>query len=421
MQEEFNLFPTGQALEALCAWSDNLKSFQQRIGKYFARFEAKGAAFDYIQALLCPVERKNGWQMAEQVGYANPYRLQHLLGRAIWDEEQVCAEVRDYVVEHLDDGAGILAVDETSFLKKGEESVGVGRQYCGLTGQIENCQVGVFLAYISSKGQSLIDRRLYLPKSWTTVSKRRKKTHIPRQVRFATKTGLAKEMLQSAINAGICPAWFVADEVYSRDASFWRWLEQTARQPYVLTVNKRQPTPINFQTCYAEDLVRTVPPDGWQRLSTGAGTKGERYYDWARVKLNCRHPEGFSRWFLFRRCPERPDGPSFISYYQVFAPSDTSLETIVGVAGQRWRIEECFQFTKDQLGLGDYEVRSWTGWHRHITLVLAAGAFLSVLRYQAEPLGELSTAPFFSPQVGVGSLVAFKAVRGLSSASVLPS
>jgi len=217
--EEFKLFPSGQALEALCVWSDSLKSFQGRIGKYFARSEAKAAAFDYIQALLCPVEPKNGWQMAQQVGHANPYRLQHLLGRAIWDEEQMCAEVRDYVVEHLDDGAGILVVDETSFLKRGEESVGVGKQYCGLTGQIENCQVGVFLAYISSKGQSLIDRRLYLPKSWTKVRQRRKKAHIPSKVRFATKTGLAKGMLHSAINAGIRPAWFVADEVYSRDAS----------------------------------------------------------------------------------------------------------------------------------------------------------------------------------------------------------
>jgi len=140
-------------------------------------------------------------------------------GERSGDEEQVCAEVRDYVVEHLDDGAGILAVDETSFLKKGEESVGVGRQYCGLTGQIENCQVGVFLAYISSKGQSLLDRRLYLPKSWTTVRQRRKKANIPSKVRFATKTRLAKGILHSAINAGIHPAWFVADEVYSRDAS----------------------------------------------------------------------------------------------------------------------------------------------------------------------------------------------------------
>ena len=189
----------------------------------------------------------------------------------------------------------------------------------------------------------------------------------------------------------------------------------------MLTVNKRQPTPINFKTHYAQDLAGTVPPEGWQRLSTGAGTKGARYSEWAHVKLSCRHLEGFSRWFLFRRCLEHPNDPSFISYYQVFAPSDTSLETMVGVAGQRWRIEECFQFTKDQLGLGDYEVRSWTGWHRHVTLVLAAGAFLSVLRYQAEPLGELSTPPFFSLHVGAGSLAAFKAVRGLSSASASPN
>jgi hypothetical protein len=138
----------------------------------------------------------------------------------------------------------------------------------------------------------------------------------------------------------------------------WRWLEQEVKQPYVLTVNKRQPTPINFQTCYAEDLARAVNSNDWHRLSAGAGTKGERYYDWACVALSCRHPEGFSRWFLFRRCPEPPNDPSFISYYQVFAPSDTPVETMVGVVGQRWRIEECFQFAKEQLGLGDYEVRS---------------------------------------------------------------
>lgn len=181
------------------------------------------------------------------------------------------------------------------------------------------------------------------------------------------------------------PAWFVADEVYSRDAGFWRWLEQTARQPYVLTVNKRQPTPINFKTHYAEDLALTIKPEDWHRLSSGAGTKTERDYDWARIELSCRQPAGFSRWFLLRRCLEHPDDPRFISYYQVFAPSETSLKTLVGIVGQRWRIEECFQFATDQLGLGDYEVRSWMGGHRHITLVLAAQAFLSVLRYQVEP------------------------------------
>jgi SRSO17 transposase len=228
-------------------------------------------------------------------------------------------------------------------------------------------------------------------------------------------------MLQSAFKAGMRPAWFVADEVYSRDAAFWRWLEQTARQPYVLTVNKRQPTPINFKTHYAEDLALTIKSGDWHRLSSGAGTKTERDYDWARIELSCRQPEGFSRWFLFRRCLEHPEDPRFMSYYQVFAPSDTPLQTMVGVAGQRWRIEECFQFAKDQLGLGDYEVRSWTGWHRHTTLVLAAQAFLSVLRHQVEPLPKLSCPPFFSAPIWAGSLAAFTAARGLSSASVSPN
>lgn len=188
-QESLNLFPSGQELEALCQWSNSLKLFQQSLGKHFARSESRGAAFDYIQALLCPVERKNGWQMSEQVGHKNPYRFQHLLGRGKWESEKVCAQVRDYLVEHQGDEAAILAIDETSFLKKGEESVGVGRQYCGLTGQIENCQVGVFLAYISSKGQSLIDRRLYLPKSWSGNPKRRKKAGISKGGQVRDKNG----------------------------------------------------------------------------------------------------------------------------------------------------------------------------------------------------------------------------------------
>lgn len=298
MQESLNLFPSGAALEALSQWSDCLKNFQHRIGKYFARSEARSAAFDYIQALLSPVERKNGWQMSEQVGYTNPYRLQHLLSRARWDAEEVCAEVRDYVVEYLDDGAAILAIDETCFLKKGQDSVAVQRQYCGLTGQIENCQVGVFVAYVSSKGHSLIERRLYLPQSWSRVPKKRKKAKVPSKVRFASKGQLARQMLHSVFRAGMRPAWFVADEVYSRDAGFWRWLEQSAKQPYVLTVSKNQPTLINFRTHDAVELLQQLKAEDWQCLSSGAGTKGERDYEWARVELSCRQPEGYSRWFL---------------------------------------------------------------------------------------------------------------------------
>lgn len=151
----------------------------------------------------------------------------------------------------------------------------------------------------------------------------------------------------------------------------------------------------------------------WQRLSCGAGSKGERYYDWARVAVNCDRSFGFQRWLLFRRPLEHPDDPRFISYYQVFANSDTTLETMVQIAGQRWRIEECFKFAKDQLGLGEYEVRSWHGWHRHITLVLAAQTFLSVLRHQAEPVIDMTTPPL--TVAATGSLAAFKAARGLLS------
>ena len=290
----------------------------------------------------------------------------------------------------------------------------VARQYCSLTGQIENCQVGVFLAYLSSRGQSLIDRRLYLPKSWSSSPKKRKKAKISRKIKFATKTGLAKKMLQSAVKEGLRPAWFVADEVYSRDASFWRWLEQTLIQPYVLTVSKRQSTIIDFQVRYAEELLETIKPEDWQQLSCGAGTKGERYSEWARIRLSCLKPDGYSRWFLFRR-DFSEEGKSYVfSYYQAFAPSNISLETLVWVAGQRWRIEECFQFGKSHLGLADYEVRSWTGWHRHTALVLAASAFLSVLRFQLEGSPEISSNPLFLMTRKAGSLDAFKLGRGLS-------
>lgn len=350
-RETFKLFPNEQTLEEICEWSSSMKQLQQRLGRYYKRSEARGAAFDYIQALLSSVERKNGWQMSEQVGYQNPYRFQNLLGRASWNEEKLCAEVRAYTLEHLNDGAGILAIDETCFLKKGQESAGVARQYCGLTGQIENCQVAVFMAYLSSRGQALIDRRLYLPKSWSSSAKKREKAKIAQTTKFATKTGLAKEMLQSTFEAGLRPAWFVADEVYSRDGLFWYWLEQTFQQSYVLTVTKKQPTPINFPTHYAEDLLKKLSESDWHTLSCGAGSKGERYSDWARVRLSCTQPFGYSRWFLFRRQFSKDKNCFVFSYYQAFAPKDTSLGTLAWVAGQRWRIEECFKFAKSHLGL----------------------------------------------------------------------
>lgn len=282
--------------------------------------------------------------MAEQAGDRNPYRLQHLLGRGHWDADAVCVEIRQYAVEYLKSETDILAIDETGFLKQGEQSVGVQVQYYGTTGKKENCQVGVFMSYISDKGHTLIDRRVYLPRSWAEEQNKRKKAAIPEAVKFATKPQLAQQMLESAMIAGIRPAWFVADAVYGNDGSFWWWLEKTAKLPYVLTVNKKQSVVIGWQRYRASDLVPQKDSKLWQRLSCGGGSKGERSSDWARVALNCDKSSGFQRWLLFRRCLSHPDHPRFISYYQVFAKNNTTLETMAQIAGQRWRIEECFKF-----------------------------------------------------------------------------
>jgi SRSO17 transposase len=405
------LFLTGSALETVCQWSNILKSFQQRLSPYFARCEARQAAFNYIQALLCPVERKNGWQVAEQVGDANPYRVQHLLGRAQWDETQLCQEVRGYGIEGLSEPEDIFALDETGFLKQGNQSVGVQVQYYGTTGHLENCQVGVFLAYVTTQGHSLIDRRLYLPKSWAEDPQKRGKVGVPETIQFATKAQLAQQMLQSAWQAGLRSTWVVADEVYGNDTRFGRWLEQSGQQPYVLTVNKQHSVVMGWQPYRAEAVCQSLLAQQWQRLSCAQGSKGEREYEWARVAVNCGDSGNFQRWLVFRRSLEHLDQSQHISYYQVFAPKDTSLATIAKVAGKRWCIEECFKLAKSQLGLADYEVRSWTGWHRHMTLVLAAQVFLSVLRAQVEPRieGFDSLTP---PLTRTGSLAVFKDHRG---------
>jgi len=409
-----NLFLTGSALEALSEWSQVLKTFQTRIGQHFSRSEARNSAFAYLQALLSPVERKNGWQMAEQVGHNNPYRFQHLLGRAQWDADALTSEVCQYVVEHLETDGAILAIDETGFIKQGEHSVGVQVQYCGLTGRLENCQVGVFLAYVSEHGHTLIDRRLYLPQSWATDQGKRKKTGVPETITFATKPRLAREMLQSAFASGVRPAWVVADEVYGSDGKFWWWLEQEHQQPYLLTVGSQHSVVIGYQEYRAKALAQSLQPEHWQRLSCGYGTKGERIYDWAAIEVNCNRERGMKRWLLFRRNLENPDEPHSMTYYQVYAPAQTTLETMVSIAGGRWRIEECFSVAKDQLGLSEYEVRSWGGWHRHMSLVMAAQAFLNVLRHQLEPM-PVPQKNSNTNEKNHSNMAAFKAARGVSS------
>ncbi len=274
----------------------------------------------------------------------------------------------------------MLVIDETGFLKKGTKSVGVQRQYSGTAGRVENCQIGVFMGYASPQGYTFVDRELYLPKSWTSDSERCRCAGVPDEVQFATKPQLARQMLERAFNANVPAAWVTADEVYGGDRRLRLWLE-SQQQAYVMAVSTTEPIEIDFEMHKAEALVTSVEETAWQRLSCGDGTKGPREYDWARIRFNCPLAPEWERWLLVRRSIS---DPTDLSYYVVFAKSGTCLAEMVSVAGTRWTIETSFETAKGEVGLDQYEVRSWTGWYRHITLALAAHAFLTVTRTLGE-------------------------------------
>jgi SRSO17 transposase len=364
---------------ALLEWEKELDGLKSRIGPVFGRSEVRATAGAFIDGLLSGVARKTGWQLAEQAGLAKPYRIQSLLGRHVWDADALRDKVREEVISTLGDPAGVLVVDETGFLKKGSHSVGVSRQYSGTAGRIENCQVGVFLAYASPLGQALIDRRLYLPQAWTQDSPRCREAAVPERIAFATKTEIARDLIADALAAGAPCAWVLADALYGSDSALRRMLEQRC-QPYVLAV--RSNLTLRFVT--EDGIVQTDPAglaedcqtDDWTTCAAGEGTKGIRLYDWARIALPWPASDGFERWVLIRRSRKDPDEQA---YYLVFAPAGASLADLAGAAGLRWTIEECFQRGKEELGLDHCEARSWHGWHRHMTLCMVALAYLTRL------------------------------------------
>jgi SRSO17 transposase len=369
-------------------WAQELEQLHARVAPRFARSEQRTRALAYLKGLLSPVKRKNGWQLAEQAGERNPDGIQRLLNSALWDANLVRDDLREYVVEHLDEEQAVLVVDETGFLKKGTKSVGVKRQYSGTAGRIENCQVGVFLAYASSKGYTLLDRELYLPKEWAEDEARRREAGVPEEVQFQTKPQLARKMLERALEAEIPCKWVTADEVYGGDRNLRRWLEEQ-EQAFVLAVTSNEPLWSDIGRGVRQErvsaMVASRTADEWQRLSAGDGAKGPRLYDWSRVKLERLTWLGeeevrWEHWLLVRRSVEKPEE---LAYYVVFCPVGTTLQELVQVAGKRWTIEESFEITKDEVGLDQYEVRRWTGWYRHMTLAMLAQAYLAVTRYYA--------------------------------------
>ncbi len=329
------------------------------------------------------VERKNGWQVAEEVGEATPYAIQHLLDRAKWDCDGVRDELRAYVWETLAEPKGVLVIDETGFLKKGRKSAGVQRQYSGTAGRIENCQVGVFLSYASSHGHTLLDRALYLPKSWIDDQERCREAHVPASVTFATKPELAAQMLWRTLDAGLPVAWVTGDTVYGSSQSLRAGLE-ARKQAYALAVACKEHVEVQGTRRRVDQVARSLAREDWQELSAGTGSKGPRLFAWARIELAAPEISGWQRWLLVRRSLDEGAKPVEMAYVLVFAPTGTSLEEMVEAFGARWTVEQCFEEAKGEVGLDEYEVRSWQGWHRHVTLSMLALAFLTALRAKGE-------------------------------------
>jgi SRSO17 transposase len=267
-----------RTVETAQPWAGGLEAVAARIRARFQRTELRQRATAYLRGLSSPIGRKNGWQLAEAAGDPTPYGVQHLLGRAAWSADAVRDDLRAYVVEHLGDADAVLVVDETGFLKKGTKSVGVARQYSGTAGRIENCQIGVFLAYATGHGRTFLDRELYLPRAWATAPDRRAVAGVPEEVPFATKPQLARQMITRALAAGVPCRWVTGDSVYGSDWRLRSWLEEQ-RLAYVLGVTAQYRIFTGRTREWAAAVVGRLAPDVWRQLSCGAGSKGERRYD----------------------------------------------------------------------------------------------------------------------------------------------
>ena len=351
-----------------------------KLAPRFERAEPRQRVLRYLTGLLSHAERKNSWQVAELAGEATPDGMQRLLSTAHWDADAVQGDLVAYVLEQLSDPAAVLVLDETGFVKKGTKSVGVAPQYCGTVGKIANCQIGVFLAYATRNGPVLLDRELYLPQEWADDPARRAEAGVPAEARCIPKPTLGTHLLERAYAAGVQAAWVTADSIYGGAYTLRHELEER-EQSFVLAVQSTQRVGLSAK---AEQVVASWPAEAWSRLSAGEGSQGPRWYDWAWMPMSWRDaPAGMAHFLLARRSVSQPDE---LAYYFVFGPADVTLAQVVHVAGARWQVEQAFELAKGEVGLDEYEVRTWVGWYRHITLAMFALAYLTVVRAQAREL-----------------------------------
>jgi SRSO17 transposase len=353
-------------------WQAGLEELLGRVAGRFGRVEPRRRAKAFVRGLLADLPRKNCWTIAEHAGDPNPDGMQHLLARAVWDADALRDDVRAYLVEHLGDPKAVLVIDETGDLKKGTTTVGVQRQYTGTAGRIENAQVAVYLVYATDAGHAMIDRELYLPRSWINDPERLQAAGVPDQVGFATKPELATRMLGRALDAGIAAAWVTGDEVYGANPRLRAKLEARG-VGYVLAVACDHRIDLGGATHRADALLRQVPARAWQQISCGKGAKGHRLYDWAFIRLDDGEQLA-QHWLLVRRNHKAGE----LTFYRCFMPHPVPLAVLVRVAGRRWTIEERLQTGKGLVGLDQHQVRRWRSWYRWVTLAMLAHAFLVV-------------------------------------------
>ncbi|WP_425464806.1 IS701 family transposase [Nonomuraea terrae] len=371
--------------DLVVSWDTELTALTTRIaGPLFTRPEPRQAFADLVRALLADVPRKNSWQLADHIGHATANRFEHLLDRAKWDVDALRDEVRSYLLAHLGRADGVLIADDTSAIKKGDKSVGVAGQYCGLTGQVENCQVMPMLTYASEVGHAFVNRRLYLPEAWANDGERRARAGVPELVVFRTKPQLVADMLAEELAAGTPFRYLCADSGYGRDPHLRAFCHEHA-VGYVMAV----PTDLPLVALrggtepagHALDRLLALGQAGiWERRSCGTGTKGMRVYDWTALAVTVAGQEptpGYAHTLLIRRSVA---AATEVEFFLAHAPAGTPVPELIDAAGMRWKIEENNEHGKDLLGLTQYQVRKWTPWHRHVTIALLALAFLAVMR-----------------------------------------
>jgi SRSO17 transposase len=367
-------------------WSAEFDRVVERIEPLFVHSTSRKHAEQYLKGLLAPIDRKNGWTIAEHVGAKEPKALQRFLNLARWDADVLRDLVCDYATEHLNDPRGVLVADPTGFAKKGTKSAGVQRQYSGTLGRIDNCQIGTFLAYVNTnRDRVLIDRELYIPeRSWFGDPDRCAEAAIPADLTFKTRPKQVMAMIERARWSDLTFAWFTADEEFGQNPGLRHYLEE-AEIAYVMAIPKTTEfTDHAGRITIIEKRAARLAPNDWQRRACGIGTKGFRIYDWALLDTDDSDHQ-----YMIRRSID--DGE--LAFYHCYNPRHESFGELVRVAGARWPIEECFQTSKGGVGLDDYQVRLYHAWYRHVTLAMLAHAFLTICAHKHKTKKGLDMPP----------------------------